>query len=131
MGVEVALASFASAASFALVAATVVAAESDLLIAILAAVYVFGIAVSFRLWGVAYGIPIAVAVLIAIDWYWVPPTHPANFPDAGNLADLFAYLAGGVLIGDSAEAQNDALQLSLNLSAPVGDFLFAGLTRPR
>jgi signal transduction histidine kinase len=102
MGVEVALASIASVASFALVAATVVAAESDLIIAILAAVYVIGVAVSFRLWGVAYGIPIAVAVLIAIDWYWVPPTHPPSFPDAGNLADLLAYLAGGVLIAELA-----------------------------
>src|SRR3982074_3952689 len=102
MGAEVALAFLASAASFALVAVTVVAAESDLLIALLATVYVVGIAVSFRVWGVAYGIPIAVAVLIAIDWYWVPPTHPASFPDAGNLADLLAYLAGGVLIGELA-----------------------------
>jgi signal transduction histidine kinase len=102
MGVEVALAFLASAASFALVAVTVVAAGSDLLIALLAAVYIVAIAVSFRLWSVAYGIPIAVAVLIAIDWYWVPPTHPASFPDAGNLADLLAYLAGGVLIGELA-----------------------------
>jgi signal transduction histidine kinase len=102
MGVEVALAFLASAASFALVAVTVVATGSDLLIALLAAVYVVGIAVSFRLWGVAYGIPITVAVLIAIDWYWVPPTHPASFPDAGNLADLLAYLTGGVLIGELA-----------------------------
>jgi GAF domain-containing protein len=102
MGVEVALAFLASAASFALVAVTIVAAGSDLLIALLTAVYLVAIAVSFRLWNVAYGIPIAVAVLIAIDWYWVPPTHPASFPDAGNLADLLAYLAGGVLIGELA-----------------------------
>ena len=102
MGVEVALAFLAAAASFALVAVTVVAAGSDLLIALLAAVYVLVIAVSFRLWGVAYGIPTAVAVLIAIDWYWIPPTHPASFPDAGNLADVLAYLAGGVLIGELA-----------------------------
>jgi signal transduction histidine kinase len=102
MGVEVALAFLASAASFAVVAVTVVAAGSDLLDALLAAVYVGAIAVSFRLWGVAYGIPMAVAVLIAIDWYWVPPTHPASFPDAGNLADLLAYLAGGILIAELA-----------------------------
>ena len=77
-----ALAFLASAGSFAVVAVTVVAAGSDPLIALLTAVYVVGIAVSFRVLGVAYGIPVAVAVLIAIDWYWVPPTHPASFPDA-------------------------------------------------
>jgi signal transduction histidine kinase len=102
MGVEVAFALLASTASFAVVAVTIVAAASDLLIALLVAVYVAVVAVSFRLWGVPYGIPIAVAVLIAIDWYWVPPTHPASFPDAGNLAELLAYLAGGVLIAELA-----------------------------
>ncbi|MEA2215050.1 MAG: hypothetical protein QOK19_611 [Solirubrobacteraceae bacterium] len=100
MGVEVALAFLASGASFAVVAVTVVAAGSELVIALLAAFYVVAIVVSFRLWDVAYGIPIAVAVLIAIDWYWVPPIHPASFPDAGNLADLIAYLAGGTVIGE-------------------------------
>jgi signal transduction histidine kinase len=102
MGVEVALASLASAASFVLVAVTIVAAGSDLVIALLVAVYVVAVAASFRLGGVAYGIPIAVGVLIAIDWYWVPPTHPASFPDAGSLAELLAYLVGGVLIGEVA-----------------------------
>jgi signal transduction histidine kinase len=120
MGVEIALASFASAASFALVGATVVAAESDLLIALLAAVYVIGVAVSFRLWGVAYGIPIAVAVLIAIDWYWVPPTHPASFPDAGNLADLLAYLAGGMLIAELAAHAKRGAAISESARSELG-----------
>jgi hypothetical protein len=61
MSVEVALAFLAAAASFALVAVTTVAAGSDLLIALLAGVYLAAIAASFRLRGVAYGIPIAVA----------------------------------------------------------------------
>jgi GAF domain-containing protein len=100
--VGLALAFLASTASFVLVAVTTVAAGSDLLIALLVAIYIAAVAVSFRLWGVAYGVPIAVALLIAIDWYWVPPTHPASFPDAGNLAELLAYLAGGVLIGELA-----------------------------
>jgi signal transduction histidine kinase len=98
-GVEAALAFLLAAGSFALVAVTVVAAASDLPIALLTAVYVVGVVLAFRLLGVAYGIPVGVALLIAIDWYWVPPVHPASFPDAGNLADVVAYLAAGVLIG--------------------------------
>jgi signal transduction histidine kinase len=121
MGVEVALAFLAAAASFALVAVTVVAAGSDLPIAFLAAVYVVAIAVSFRLWGVAYGIPIAVAVLIAIDWYWVPPTHAASFPDAGNLADLFAYLAGGLLIGELAARAGRRAHASESARGELGE----------
>jgi signal transduction histidine kinase len=102
MGVEAALAFLLSAGSFAIVAVTVAAAGSNLPIALLAAVYLVAVAVSFRLLGVAYGIPIGVAVLIALDWYWVTPRHPASFPDAGNLAVVLAYLAGGVLIGELA-----------------------------
>src|ERR1700730_17179649 len=121
MGVEVARAFLASAASFALVAVTVVSAGSDLLIALLAAFYVLAIAVSFRLWGVAYGIPIGVAVLIAIDWYWVPPTHPASFPDAGNLAYVLAYLAGGVLIGELAARAGRRARTSESARSELGE----------
>jgi GAF domain-containing protein len=121
MGVEVALAFLASAASFALVAVTVVATGSDLLIALLAALYVVAIAVSFRFAGVAYGIPVTVAVLIAIDWYWVPPTHPPNFPDAGNLADLLAYLAGGVLIGELAARAGRRAHTSESARSELGE----------
>jgi signal transduction histidine kinase len=121
MGVEVTLAFLASAASFALAAVTVVAAGSDLLIALLAAVYVVAIVVSFRLWGIACGIPIVVAVLIAIDWYWVPPTHPASFPDASNLAYLFAYLAGGVLIGELAASSDRRAHTSEVARSELGD----------
>jgi signal transduction histidine kinase len=120
-GVEVALALLVSAAAFALVAVTVVAAGSDLLIAILAAVYLAAIVVSFRLWDLAYGIPIAVAVLIAIDWYWVPPTHPASFPDAGNLADLLAYLLGGVLIGELAARAGRRARTSESARSALGE----------
>jgi signal transduction histidine kinase len=121
MSVEVALAFLASAASFALVAVSVVAAGSDLLTALLVAVFVVAIAVSFRLWGVAYGIPIAVAVLIAIDWYWVPPTHAASFPDAGNLADLLAYLAGGMLIGELAARAGRRAESSESARSELGE----------
>jgi signal transduction histidine kinase len=98
----VALAFLAGAATFALVAVTVVAAGSDVLIALVAGAYVVALGGLFRFAGVAYGIPSTVAALIALDWYWVPPTHPHSFPDAGNLADVLAYLAGGVVIGEIA-----------------------------
>ena len=76
MSVELALGFLAALASFALVAVTIVAAGSDLLISLLAAVCVAAIVVSFRVWGVLYGIPIAVAVLIATALY-VKYTRPS------------------------------------------------------
>src|ERR1700716_632967 len=121
MGAEVALAFLVSGASFALVAVTVVAAGSALLIALLAAFYLVAIAVSFRLFGVAYGIPVAIAVLIAIDWYWVPPTHPGSFPAAPTLADVPAYLVGGVLIGELAAHAGRRANTSESARSELGE----------
>ncbi|HEX4187907.1 MAG TPA: GAF domain-containing protein, partial [Solirubrobacteraceae bacterium] len=112
VGVEAALAFLAGAATFALVAVTVVAAGSDVAIALLAGAYVVAIAAVFRFAGVVYGLPSAVALLIALDWYWVPPTHPHSFPDAGNLADVLAYLVGGVAIGEIAAHGSRRAELS-------------------
>ena len=40
--------------------------------------------------------------LLAYDWYYLPPTHPLEFPDSANLVDLVAYIAVAVLIGQLA-----------------------------
>jgi signal transduction histidine kinase len=53
-------------------------------------------------WGVAYAVPAAVAVLLAYDWYVVPPTHSHAFPRSADLAYLLIYLLAGVLIGELA-----------------------------
>jgi signal transduction histidine kinase len=102
LGVEAALAFVAGAASFALVAVTVVAAGSELVVRLLAVIYLGAVVAMLRFWGVAYAVPAAVAILLAYDWYYVPPTHPHRFPDATNVGYLVAYLAAGVLIGELA-----------------------------
>jgi K+-sensing histidine kinase KdpD len=55
-----------------------------------------------RLWGIAPAAPVAMAALLAYDWFQFPPTHPHRFPGAADLADLFAYLGVAVLIGELA-----------------------------
>ena len=102
LGVEVALAFAAGAASFTLAAVTVVAGGSDVWFAVLGVVYGVAVVAMFRQWGVAYAVPAAVAVLLAYDWYVVPPTHAHAFPDSADLAYLLSYLLGGVLIGELA-----------------------------
>jgi signal transduction histidine kinase len=102
MGVEVALAFGAGAASFALAAVTVVAVGSGVWVFVLAVLYAAAIVAMFRRLGVEYAVPAAVAVLLAYDWYYVPPTHSHGFPDAADVADLVLYLVAGVLIGELA-----------------------------
>jgi signal transduction histidine kinase len=112
LGVEVALAFAAGAASFTLVAVTVVAAGSDAVVVALDVAYIAAVAAMFRFWGIAYAVPAAVAALFAYDWYYLPPTHPHEFPDRANLVDLLAYLGVGVLIGQLAANAGRRAELS-------------------
>jgi transcriptional regulator with GAF, ATPase, and Fis domain len=38
-------------------------------------------------------------VLLAFDWFQIPPTHEFEIPDAANLGDLVVYLGIATLIG--------------------------------
>jgi signal transduction histidine kinase len=102
LGAEIALAFAAGAAFFAVVAVTVAAAESDLLVVVLGLVYLAATAGIARRWGIVYAAPAAVAGLLAYDWYQFPPTHANEFPDADDLVELLAYLGVGVLVGELA-----------------------------
>ena len=102
MGAEVALAFLAGAASFALVAVVVTALDSDVLLVVLAAVCIAVVLAIARFCGVAYAIPVALASLLAYDWFQFPPTHPREFPDSANLADLVLYLGVAVFVGELA-----------------------------
>ena len=31
-------------------------------------------------WGIVYAVPIGVAAVVALDWYFIPPTHPDTIP---------------------------------------------------
>jgi signal transduction histidine kinase len=102
LGTEVALAFLAGVASFGLVAVAVASTGSDVLVILMGVAYVAAVVAMFRWWGVAYAVPAAMAGLLAFDWYYLPPTHPHEFPDSANLADLLVYLAVAVLIGELA-----------------------------
>jgi signal transduction histidine kinase len=102
LAAEVALAFLAGAAAFALVAVAVSAADSDVVVVLLGVAYVAGVVAIAHYWGVAYAVPVALAGLLAYDWYYVPPIHPSEFPDSANLVELIVYLAIGVLVGELA-----------------------------
>src|SRR3954447_21448357 len=100
-GAEVLLASALAAAWFALCAVALSELLPHLLVvglgmALLSVVVVFAIA---RWWGIAYAVPVGVASVVAVDWHYIPPTHPSLVPDAQNLVALVAYLGTGVLLG--------------------------------
>jgi signal transduction histidine kinase len=99
---EVALAFLAGAATFALVGVAVAAIESDVPVLALAVVLLGVVLAVARSPGVAYAVPVAMASVLAYDWYYLPPTHAHEFPDSANLGGLLVYLALAVLIGQIA-----------------------------
>jgi len=102
LGAEVALAFLVGIAAFVLVSLAVVAGNSDGLILILIVICIAAIAAMFRFLGVEYAVPAALAAVLAFDWFYIPPTHPHDFPDAENLANLLALLAVAVVVGELA-----------------------------
>jgi signal transduction histidine kinase len=99
---EVVLALAAGAAAFAGISVVLAATESDLFAFLFGAGCIAAIVAVARVWGMAPAAPVAMATLLAYDWFQFPPTHPHRFPGAADLADLFAYLGVAVLIGELA-----------------------------
>jgi signal transduction histidine kinase len=97
---EVVLAFAAGAATFAVVGVILAAADSGVVAALAAVACVVLVVATARGLGSAFAAPVAIAALVAFDWYQFPPTHPHRFPDSGDLANLVAYLAVGVLVGE-------------------------------
>src|ERR687894_857656 len=102
LGAEFALAYLAGVATFALVAVAVAAIESDLPVLLLAVALVGAVLAVAHGPGVAYAVPVAMASVLAYDWYYLPPTHAHELPDMANLGGMLVYLALAVLIGQIA-----------------------------
>ncbi|WP_406052668.1 GAF domain-containing protein [Kribbella sp. NBC_00889] len=99
---EIVLAFLAGAGTFVVVAVLAAWITSDALIVILAVPLVTTVVLVTKLIGIAYAVPIAMAGMLAYDWYHLTPTHPLGFPGWSNLVDLLVYLAVSVLIGELA-----------------------------
>jgi signal transduction histidine kinase len=100
--VEAMLGLLAGTAIFAAVSLVLVADSAGALAGGLAVIAVLAVAAIYRYGEAAFALPAAVGALVAFDWYLVPPTHSARFPNAASLGYLVAYVAAGVLFGQLA-----------------------------
>jgi signal transduction histidine kinase len=100
--VEAPLAVVASVASFALAGAAFTGIGSNLASDLVALAYLAGVVAVARLVSIAFAVPLAMAGLLAYDWFRVAPTHPYEFPDSANLVQLTVYIGVAVLIGELA-----------------------------
>jgi signal transduction histidine kinase len=99
-GVEIALAAAVGAGTFAVLAILLAGTQSVTFAVAIGVVSIATVIGVGRAFGTAYAAPLAIAVLVAYDWYEFPPTHPRAMPDTEDLLNLLAYLAGGVLVGE-------------------------------
>jgi signal transduction histidine kinase len=99
LGAEIALALVAGAGAFVVAAVALAGIDSGVVAASFGVVYVVAVIAIARFASIAYAVPVGMAGMLAFDWFYLPPTHPLDFPDAANLVDLIVYLAVGVLLG--------------------------------
>ena len=102
LGAEIARAFAIGAGVFALAAVLLDGIDTDVAVAFLGVAFVFAVVAIARLANIAYAVPVAMAGMLAYDWYYLPPTHPLEFPDSANLVDLIVYLGVAVLLGQLA-----------------------------
>jgi signal transduction histidine kinase len=121
LGVEIALAYLAGAGTFVLVAVVVAGIQSDVPIVIFGILLVAAVVGLARFEGVAYAVPIAMAGMLAYDWYYVPPIVPLAIPDSANLAELLVYLAVAVVIGELAARATRQARASEAARAQIAD----------
>ena len=53
-------------------------------------------------WDIPYAVTVGVASVVALDWYYIPPTHAIAVPDARNGLALVSYLLMASLLGELA-----------------------------
>jgi two-component system sensor histidine kinase KdpD len=82
-----------SAASVALVSILVWALEPHVPVLSLGALYVLAVLPVAIVWGTALGAAVAVASMLAFNWFFLPPTHTFQLRDGANWLALVVYLA--------------------------------------
>jgi signal transduction histidine kinase len=100
---ELVLALTAGVATLAVGAVTLDPVESTLPLAGLAILFGGVLVVIARVLGSVYTVPVGMGGILAFDWFYLPPTHPLQFPDTGNLVEVLAVLGLGVLLGAMAD----------------------------
>jgi signal transduction histidine kinase len=102
LGVEAVLALLAGIATFTTSSLLVAGPLSHVPIVVLGALCAVAVLAVARFWGIAYAVPVGVASAVALDWYYIPPTHTSTVPGAEDTVALAVYLLTGVLLGELA-----------------------------
>jgi two-component system, OmpR family, sensor histidine kinase KdpD len=77
----------------------------------LGVLYVFAVLPVAAVWGLAYAIPVAVASMLAFNWFFLPPIYTFSVEDGENWFALAVYLVTAVVVSDlAARARRRAVE---------------------
>lgn len=68
----------------------------------LGVLYVFAVLPIATFWGLAYAIPVAVASMLAFNWFFLPPVHTFTLADRTNWFALAVYVGTAVVVSHLA-----------------------------
>jgi two-component system sensor histidine kinase KdpD len=68
----------------------------------LGVLYVFAVLPVAIAWGLVWSLPVAVASMLAFNWFFLPPVHTFTLADSTNWFALLAYSATAVVVSELA-----------------------------
>jgi two-component system, OmpR family, sensor histidine kinase KdpD len=113
-----ALGSFAAVAA---VTGAVFALRSVAPVLSLGVLYVFAVVFVALVWGFAYALPASIASMLALNWFFLPPTHTLRLHQSENWFALAVYLGTSIVVSSltsavrrrAAEAEQRGLEQTL------------------
>lgn len=115
------VAALGSIAAVAVVTAAVFALRSVAPVLSLGVLYVFAVVFVALMWGFAYALPASIASMLALNWFFLPPTHTFRLDKSENWFALAVYLGTSIVVSSlaaavrnrAAEAEQRGLEQSL------------------
>ena len=92
----------ASVAAVAIVTGAIWLLEPHVPVLSLGVLYVFAVLPIAVAWGWRYAVPVAVASMLAFNFFFLPPTHTLTLADSRNWLALAVYLTTAVVVGSLA-----------------------------
>ena len=92
----------ACVATVAIVTAAIWLLEPHVPVLSLGVLYVFAVLPVAVAWGWRYAVPVAVASMLAFNFFFLPPTHTLTLADSRNWLALAVYLTTAVVVGSLA-----------------------------
>ena len=75
-----------SAGAVALVTAVIALLKPHVPLLSLGALYLFAVLPVAVVWGIAFAVPVAIASMLAFNWFYLPPTHTFTLTDSRHAA---------------------------------------------